>query len=167
MFSTIDIMMAAGQAALIRMFRAAYACAAHSVMPGTACHENAASGILHDGVDAAQGVQCAREADVRQHLGQSVDQVLPGVAHIRVALYMGLDLRLAAAQRADDGKGQKLTGLQVETFTRIKVAETECGEAIHHDVLLALRSRCVHLVNGIPEDGLLCGQTIPGSGFLP
>ena len=70
--------------------------------------------LRQDFVDAGEGVEGAGEADVGQ----------------AVAAHVGLDLRLAAALRGEDGKGQQLPLRNGEKFAGIEVAEAAGGQIL-------------------------------------
>ena len=113
---------------------------------------NVASGVLQDGIDAAEGVEGAGEADVRQHLGQRVNQCLFAVAYVGVPLHMRLNLRLTPAQGADNGKGQQFPRWQIKPRTGIDVAKAEGLTVMDQNVLLPLGSCGVHRVNGFAKN---------------
>lgn len=79
----------------------------------------------NDVIDASKRVQSARESDVRQTLGQRINQILLAVAHIDIAPHMAFDLAFAPAERADCGEDEKLSGLGVESLAAEDVAEAK------------------------------------------
>ena len=81
--------------------------------------------LRQDFVDAVEGVEGAGEADVGQADGEGVKQ-----GRLAVAAHVGLDLRLAAALRGEDGKGQQLPLRNGEKFAGIEVAEAAGGQIL-------------------------------------
>ena len=86
--------------------------------------------LRQDFVDAGEGVEGAGEADVGQADGEGGEQRFLAVAYGGVAAHVGLDLRLTAALRGEDGRGQQLTLRNGEKFAGIEVAEAVGGQIL-------------------------------------
>lgn len=113
----------------------------------------------------ARALRVRGEADVGQADGEGVKQGRLAVAYGGVAAHVGLDLRLAAALRGEDGKGQQLPLRDGEKFAGIEVAEAAGGQIVL-DVLLVFRRGGAHGVDVRAEDGLLRGDAVRKTALL-
>ena len=104
---------------------------------------------------AGKGVQGAGKAYVGQHLGQGVDEVFLRVAHIGIALSVGLYLGIAAAKACNAGKGQKLAQFEIQGLAGIGVAKAPGRKVVHHNIPLIWCSVCVHDIYALAEDAFL------------
>jgi hypothetical protein len=106
-----------------------------------------------DLIEDAQGVERARVADVRQELGEHIEQPAAVVADVAVGGDVPAQLRLAATEGGEHGEGEQLPGRDADAAAGEVVAEA-VGRQEPLDVLLVGRRIGVERVDPVGADDL-------------
>ena len=99
-------------------------------------------------VDAADGVEAAREAQVRDELRDDLDEERAVHAQVHVALGMGGELGIAAALGGQQAQRHQLAVLQAQALAGVPVAEAVGGQPLVHiaSLVVALVVGLAHLL---------------------
>jgi hypothetical protein len=75
-----------------------------------------------------QAVQCSWKAGINGHLHDDLNDLIAAQAYIQASLYVDLELGCGVAEGGESGDGRHLSATEVETLTRIDVAEWELNQ---------------------------------------